>query len=184
MILKPPFYFMVTKNILRCILHNFTLAEPFFKSEVFWKLVISTWQPKNTCGFYKLIYIENLQYGPRKVGKILQHGVSSFTVPPKESMLWIFIALKNPLHRLGLNLWTLGLVVSTLTITPPRQLSLLCTYCNIFNRYKNGPNQYEKWLEREERMQPTVHVDFDILSATVQRSHRTQCCGEQFTNEN
>jgi hypothetical protein len=41
------------------------------------------------------------------------------TFPPKEGMLLIFIALKNPSPS-GLNLRTLGLIVSTLTIAPPR----------------------------------------------------------------
>jgi hypothetical protein len=34
---------------------------------------------------------------------ILQHGASGFTAPPKEGMLQIFIALKNPSLWLGLN---------------------------------------------------------------------------------
>jgi hypothetical protein len=36
--------------------------------------------------------------------KILQHGADGFTSPLKEAALWIFIALKNPLPLLGLNL--------------------------------------------------------------------------------
>jgi hypothetical protein len=36
--------------------------------------------------------------------KLLQHGATGFTSPPKEGILRIFITLKNPLLRLGLNL--------------------------------------------------------------------------------
>jgi hypothetical protein len=34
--------------------------------------------------------------GSLKCRKILQHGADGFTDPPKEGVLWIFIALKNP----------------------------------------------------------------------------------------
>jgi hypothetical protein len=53
--------------------------------------------------------------------KILRHGAGSFT-SPKEGLLLIFITLKNPSSSLSLNPRTLGLMTSTLTITPPRQL--------------------------------------------------------------
>jgi hypothetical protein len=33
--------------------------------------------------------------------KILQHGVDGITCLPKEFILWIFIALKNPLSLVG-----------------------------------------------------------------------------------
>jgi hypothetical protein len=33
--------------------------------------------------------------------KILRHGANGFTSPPKEGMLWIFIALKNPSPSAG-----------------------------------------------------------------------------------
>jgi hypothetical protein len=52
---------------------------------------------------------------------ILQHGASNFTHTHKEGMLWMFIALKNPLPWLALNMWTLGPMASILTITPPRR---------------------------------------------------------------
>jgi hypothetical protein len=54
--------------------------------------------------------------------KILRHWTSGFTSHPKEDVLWIFIAIKNPLPRPGLNPRPLGPVVSTLTTTPPRRL--------------------------------------------------------------
>jgi hypothetical protein len=38
---------------------------------------------------------------------------------PKEGLLGIFIAIKNPSPRPGLNPRTLGPMASTLTITPP-----------------------------------------------------------------
>jgi hypothetical protein len=54
--------------------------------------------------------------------KNLQHGADGFTSPPKEGILWILIAIKNPSSWLGLNPQTLGQMASMLTITPPRQL--------------------------------------------------------------
>jgi hypothetical protein len=39
----------------------------------------------------------------------------------KEGVLWIFIAIKNPLSQLGLNLHPLGPVASTLTTTSLRR---------------------------------------------------------------
>jgi hypothetical protein len=56
--------------------------------------------------------------------KILWHGTSGFTSHPKEDVLRIFIALKNPSPRPGLNTRPLGPVASTLTTTPPRRLTL------------------------------------------------------------
>jgi hypothetical protein len=52
--------------------------------------------------------------------KILWHWASGFTSPLKEGMLRIFVALKYPSPRLGLNPRTLGPVASTPTITPLR----------------------------------------------------------------
>jgi hypothetical protein len=46
----------------------------------------------------------------------LWHGTDSFTSPPKEVMLWIFIALKRHHPQQGFNLWTLGPVASTLPL--------------------------------------------------------------------
>jgi hypothetical protein len=56
--------------------------------------------------------------------KILRRGTSGFTSHPKESVLRIFIALKNPSSQPGLNTRPLGPVASTLTTTPPRRLTL------------------------------------------------------------
>jgi hypothetical protein len=53
--------------------------------------------------------------------KILRHETSGFTSHPKEGVLRIFIALKNPLPLPGLNPQPLGPVASTLTTTPPRR---------------------------------------------------------------
>jgi hypothetical protein len=57
--------------------------------------------------------------------KILQHGNGGFISSPKEGVLRIVIDLKNPLHRLGLNPRTLGLMASTATTTSLRRLSLI-----------------------------------------------------------
>jgi hypothetical protein len=53
---------------------------------------------------------------------ILRHRTSGFTSHPKEGVLRIFIALKNPTSRPGLNPRPLGPVASTLTTTPPMRL--------------------------------------------------------------
>jgi hypothetical protein len=55
--------------------------------------------------------------------KILWHGTSGFTSHPKEGVLRIFIALKNPSAWQGSNPRPLGPVASTLTTTPPRLLT-------------------------------------------------------------
>jgi hypothetical protein len=52
--------------------------------------------------------------------KFLRHGTFTFISHPKGGVLRIFIVLKNPSPRPGLNPRPLGLVVSTLTTTPPR----------------------------------------------------------------
>jgi hypothetical protein len=57
--------------------------------------------------------------GPLTCRKILRYGADGFTSPPKEVVLRTFIALKNRSRR-GLNPRTLGPIVSTVTITPPR----------------------------------------------------------------
>jgi hypothetical protein len=53
--------------------------------------------------------------------KIL-HRTSGFTSHPMKGVLQIFIALKNPSLRPGLNQRLLGPVASTLTTKPPRRL--------------------------------------------------------------
>jgi hypothetical protein len=65
---------------------------------------------------------------PRGTSRDLLHAVKSydvgpsrFTSQPKESVLRIFIALKNPSPWSGSNQQPLGPVASTLTTTPPRQ---------------------------------------------------------------
>jgi hypothetical protein len=56
--------------------------------------------------------------------KILRHGTSGFTSRPKEGVLRICIALKNPSSRPCVNPRTLGPMVSRLTITPSTRLHL------------------------------------------------------------
>jgi hypothetical protein len=56
--------------------------------------------------------------------KILRHGTSGFTSYLKEGVLWIIIALKNPLPCQDSNPRPLGPVTSTLTTTPPRRLRI------------------------------------------------------------
>jgi hypothetical protein len=59
-------------------------------------------------------YLKYLK-GSSTCRKILRHGTSGFTSHPKESLLRIFIALKNPSPRPCLNPRPLGPVTSTLT---------------------------------------------------------------------
>jgi hypothetical protein len=61
--------------------------------------------------------------GPLTCRKILRPGTDRFTSPPKKGVLQICIAVKNPSPPLGLNPRILGIIVSTLTITPPRRLT-------------------------------------------------------------
>jgi hypothetical protein len=56
--------------------------------------------------------------------KILWHGASSFTSYPNEGVLQIFITLKNPSPRLGMNPRPLGPEASTLTTVLPRWLKI------------------------------------------------------------
>jgi hypothetical protein len=56
--------------------------------------------------------------------KILRHGADSFTSPPKEGMLRIFMTLKNPAPWLGLNPWTSSPMESMLTIAPSWWLTI------------------------------------------------------------
>jgi hypothetical protein len=104
--------------------------------------------------------------------KILRHvsvyKISVFTSHPKKGVLRIFIALKNPLPRPGLNPWPLGPVASTLTTTPPRRLviynvirlqEITFTFVNIdecelnygvFNMYTSAHLQFIKTLNTVE----------------------------------
>jgi hypothetical protein len=69
--------------------------------------------------------------------KIL-HGTSGFTSHPKEGVLRIFIALKNPSPWSGSNPLPLGPVASTLTTTPPKWL--ICYYDNESPKYRSTAN--------------------------------------------
>jgi hypothetical protein len=63
--------------------------------------------------------------------QIFRHWADGFTSPPKESVLRIFIAIKIHSPRPGLNPRTLGPMVNTLTITPPRWLK----FCEMYLTY-------------------------------------------------
>jgi hypothetical protein len=69
-----------------------------------------------------ILYLRYLK-GSLTCRKILRHRTSGFTSHLKEGVLRIFIALKNPSPRLGLNPRPLGPVASTLTSTPLRRLT-------------------------------------------------------------
>jgi hypothetical protein len=55
--------------------------------------------------------------GSPACSKMLRHEADGFTSPPKEGVLRICIALKNPLFRRGLNPRILGSVTVTVTVT-------------------------------------------------------------------
>jgi hypothetical protein len=56
--------------------------------------------------------------------RVLRHGASGFTSPPKEGVLRIIIALKNQSLQPGFNLPTLRPMASTLTTRPPKTTSI------------------------------------------------------------
>jgi hypothetical protein len=77
---------------------------------------------------------------PRGTSRVLLHAVKSydmgpsrFTSHPKEGVLRIFIALKNPSPWPGSNPQTLGPVASTLTTTPGRRLGDYMTYKHLLS---------------------------------------------------
>jgi hypothetical protein len=69
--------------------------------------------------------------------KILRYGTIGFTSHPKEGVLRIFIALKNPSPRPALNPRSLGPVSSTLTTTPRRRLAP-CSLIGIDRRFRDA----------------------------------------------
>jgi hypothetical protein len=72
----------------------------------------------------RILRTQYLRYvnGSLRCRKILWHGTSSFTSRPKEGVPQIFIALKNPSLRPGLNPRPLCPVANTLTTTPSSRL--------------------------------------------------------------
>jgi hypothetical protein len=63
-------------------------------------------------------------YGSLSCRKILRHGTDGFTSPPKEVVLRILSPLEIHRPRPGLNLRTLGPMVSTVITRPPRTTNL------------------------------------------------------------
>jgi hypothetical protein len=60
--------------------------------------------------------------------KVLWHGASGFTSPPKEDVLQICIPFTNPLPLPGLNPWTFDPVASSLTITLPSRIKTYLSF--------------------------------------------------------
>jgi hypothetical protein len=71
----------------------------------------------------RILHIQYLWYlkGSLTCRKILLHGNLAFTPHSQESVLRIFIAIRNPSPRPGLNPRPLGPVASTLTTISPRR---------------------------------------------------------------
>jgi hypothetical protein len=85
-------------------------------SRVIWYQAEGTGEVNDEFGFGKY-FCSYLQVFFFTCRKILRHGTSGFTSPPKECVLRIFIALT----RQGLNLRTYGPTASNITITLPRR---------------------------------------------------------------
>jgi hypothetical protein len=78
---------------------------------------------------------EDLAKGSLTCRKILRHGADGFTSPPKEGVLRIFTAFKNPSTRPGLIPRTLGPVASTITTRPPRTTWTALLSLTLFGTY-------------------------------------------------
>jgi hypothetical protein len=91
-----------------------------------------------------ILPVQDLKYlkGLLTCRKILWNGASSFTSHPKKGLLRMFFALKNPSPPLGLNLWPVGPVTSTLTPIPPRPL-VHDKYRMDWAGRKPGPQRWE-----------------------------------------
>jgi hypothetical protein len=66
------------------------------------------------------LYLFRTSKGSLTCHNIFLHGAEGLTSSPKEGVLRIFFALKNPFPRTGFNQRTLDQVASTLTTRPPR----------------------------------------------------------------
>jgi hypothetical protein len=88
----------------------------------------------------RILPIHYLRYfkGSFTCRKILRHGTSGLTSRPKEGVLRIFIALKNPSPRPSLNPRLLGPVANTLTTT---HRLFLYTHWSPPNVVYNSPEQ-------------------------------------------
>jgi hypothetical protein len=84
--------------------------------------------------------------------KILWHVTSGFTSHPKESVLRIFIALKNPSSQPGLNTRPFGPVATTLATKPPRRLNgsilptLIVSLLSSLNAVKGILVPFDHWI--------------------------------------
>jgi hypothetical protein len=76
--------------------------------------------------------------------KILRHGTSGFTSRPKEGVLGIFIALKNPSSLPVLNPRTLCPIAGTLVITPQRTSPINPTDCAVLASALIGKKNCER----------------------------------------
>jgi hypothetical protein len=121
---------------------------------------------------------------------------SRFTSHPKEGVLRICIALKNPSPLPGLNPRPLGPVACTLTTTPPRRPSyvtvvlkygrkkLLFPYLQGLNRGTRNKNDNSSSLIRSRNPQRNQSFSnlfgFSIISLLYMQSkvpyHQTTCC--------
>jgi hypothetical protein len=70
-----------------------------------------------------------------KCRKILRHGTSSFTSHPKEGLLRIFISLKNPSPRPGLNPRPLDPVASRLLLPSIQEKNWRCYLSSVNGTY-------------------------------------------------
>ena len=76
----------------------------------------------------------------------LRHGTDNFTSLPKEGVLRIFIALKNPTASAGFEPANLGIRGQHATSAPPK--SLRGTFSHVHNIYKMSDKQKQFLLKR------------------------------------
>jgi hypothetical protein len=111
--------------------------------------------------------------------KILRHGTSGFTSHPKEGVLRIFLALKNPSPRPGLNPRPLGPVASTLITTPPRRLIQITWYINyrFFNAFGKT---HETGSKTDRRQDSTIEGTLNLYQPIESDSNpQLQCLSSQ-----
>jgi hypothetical protein len=107
--------------------------------------------------------------------KILRHGTSGFTSHPKEGVLRIFIALKNPSPWPHSNPRPLGPVASTLTTTPLRRLvKYELTYftgrhvIKLLHYAFNVSNQFRRMQQTVNMSHTKIYANYHLYIYSIQ----------------
>jgi hypothetical protein len=102
--------------------------------------------------------------------KKLRHGTSGFTSHPKEGVLRIFIVIKNPSPRPGLNRRPVGSVARTLTTAPPTQHNLKTEYsAEVLNTFSSTSTIVIILLVASEHIHETSTRTFTVVSKIAVR---------------